>query len=118
MNRERGRQYKRLEAKLGSVKSLKYCYHLPMKMQKGNILQASVILSMGGHVSPPPPLYCWQVRSTHPYCNAVLFKLALNCEMYSWVVHFLNYFIFSISERDVETERREEEGDGKVFFCK
>ena len=61
-----------------------------MKMQKGNVLQASVILSMGGHVSPPP--YCWQVGSTHP--TAVLFKLALNREMYSRVVHFLNYFIF------------------------
>ena len=34
--------------------------------------------------------------------------------MYSWVVHFLNYFI-SISERDVEPEK----GGGiavKVFF--
>ena len=51
------------------------------------------------------------------YCNAVLFKLGLNHEMYSWVVHFLNYFI-SISERDIETERQEEEGGGKVFFCK
>ena len=49
------------------------------------------------------------------YCNAVLFKLGLNCKMYSWVVHFLNYFI-SISERDIGTERREEEGVGKLFF--
>ena len=46
--------------------------------------------------------------------------------MYSWVVHFLNYFI-SISERDVEPEKAEGEGIGfKVFiyffyvnnFCK
>ena len=35
------------------------------------------------------------------YCNAVLFKLGLNHEKYSWVVQFLNYFI-SISERDVD----------------
>ena len=51
------------------------------------------------------------------YCNAVFFKLGLNCKMYSWVVHFLNYFI-SISERDVGTERQEVDGGGKVkvFF--
>ena len=40
------------------------------------------------------------------YWNTVLFKLGLNCEMDSWVVHFLNYFI-SISGRDIETERQE-----------
>ena len=33
----------------------------------------------------------------------------MNCKMYSWVVHSLNYFI-SISERDIETERPEVEG--------
>ena len=51
------------------------------------------------------------------YWNAVLFKLGLNCEMYSWVVHFLNYFV-SISERDVGTERQQVEGVGnlKVFL--
>ena len=50
------------------------------------------------------------------YCNVVLFKLGLNCEMYSWVVHFLNYFI-SISER---CRNREVTGGGvgklKVFI--
>ena len=53
------------------------------------------------------------------YWNPVLFKLGLNHEMYSWVVHFVNYFI-SISERDVGTERQEAQGGGKVkvFFCK
>ena len=37
--------------------------------------------------------------------------------MYSWVVHFVNYFI-SISERDTGIERREVEGVGelKVFI--
>ena len=39
------------------------------------------------------------------YCNAVLFKLGLNCEMYSWVAQFLNYFI-SISERHRDREAR------------
>ena len=29
--------------------------------------------------------------------------------MYSWVVHFLNYFV-SISERDIEPEKAEGEG--------
>ena len=33
--------------------------------------------------------------------------------MYSWVVHFLSYFI-SISERDIGTQRQEAEGGGKV----
>ena len=46
-------------------------------------------------------------------CNAVLFKLGLNRDMYSWVVHFLNYFI-SISERDVGTEMQEVEEGGEV----
>ena len=36
----------------------------------------------------------------------ILFKLGLNHKMYSWVVHFLNYFI-SISEGDIGTERQE-----------
>ena len=69
-----------------------------MKMREGNVLQASVTLSMGDHVSPPTILLgSGQYIS---YCNAVLFKLGLNC--HSWVVQFLNYFI---SERDMETER-------------
>ena len=81
-------------------------------MWEGNVLQASVILSMY------PPTVLLASGQYASYCNAVLFKLGLNCEMYSWVVHFLNYFI-SISERDVETERREEKGMGKLFFfCK
>ena len=33
--------------------------------------------------------------------------------MYSWVVHFLSYFI-SISERDIGTERQEAGGVGKL----
>ena len=57
-----------------------------------------------------PPPHCivgkWWYAS---YCNAVLFQLGLNHEMYSWVVQFLNYFI-SISERDVETGKPEAEG--------
>ena len=69
------------------------------------------------HVRPPTALLAsgWYAS----YCNAVLFKLGLNHEMYSWVVHFLNYFI-SISERDVGTERQEAERVGKLkfFFCK
>ena len=44
------------------------------------------------------------------YCNAILFKLGLNRMMYSWVVHFLNYFI-SISETDVEPEKAEGRGE-------
>ena len=51
----------------------------------------------------------------------ILFKLGLNHEMYSWVVHFLNYFI-SISERDIGTEMQEVEEGWKVqvkgFFCR
>ena len=81
-------------------------------MQEGNVLQASVILSMGGHVSPTTIL----LASGHytSYCIAVLFKLGLNHEMYSWVVQFLNYFI-SISERDVETQKPEVEA-GQIFI--
>ena len=68
-------------------------------------------LSMGGHVSPPT---VWIASGQYAsYCNAVLFKLGLNHEMYSWVVHFLNYFI-SISERDIGTEMQEVEEGGKV----
>ena len=37
-------------------------------------------------------------------------RSGLNHIMYSWVVHFLNYLI-SISERDVERERPEVEGE-------
>ena len=46
------------------------------------------------------------------YCNAVLFKLGLNHEMYSWVVQFLYSFI-SISERDIERGKPEAE-EGKT----
>ena len=42
-----------------------------------------------------------------------IIKLGLNHEMYSWVVHFLNYFI-SISERDIGTEMQVVEEGGKV----
>ena len=35
-------------------------------MQEGNVLQASVILSMEGGMYHPPPPYCWQVGGTHP----------------------------------------------------
>ena len=73
-------------------------------------LQASVILSMG----PCMPPTIWLVSGQYAsYWNAVLFKLDLNCKMYSQVVHFLNYFV-SISERDIGTERQEVEGAGKV----
>ena len=71
-------------------------------------LQASVILSMGGHVSPPHTVLLASGWYTS-YCNAVLFKLGLNRKMYLWVVEFLNYFI-SISERDVETGKPEAGG--------
>ena len=79
-------------------------------MQEGNVLQASVILSTGGHVSPPLPTVLLASGQYTSYCNAVLFKLGLNHKMYSWVVQFLNYFI-SISERDVETGKPEVEGE-------
>ena len=49
------------------------------------------------------------------YCNAVLFKLGLNHEMYSWVVQFLNYFI-SISERDIIPESHRQRGDSSQSF--
>ena len=79
-------------------------------MWEGNVLQASVILSTGGHVStPPPPTVLLASGQYASYCNAALFKLGLNHEMYSWVIQFLNYFI-SISERDIETEKPEVEG--------
>ena len=52
--------------------------------------------------SDMPPPHCIVGKSVVHIL--LLFKLGLNHEMYSWVVHFLNYFI-SISERDVETER-------------
>ena len=89
-------------------------------MWQGNVLQASV---HGGHVSLPTILLAsgWYVS----YCNAVLFKLGLNREMYSWVVQYLNYFI-SISEKDIERGKPEvEEGEIVVkvfiylfFLCK
>ena len=47
------------------------------------------------------------------YWNTVLFKLGLNHEMYSWVVHFLNYFV-SVSERDIGIERQEMDRGAKV----
>ena len=58
----------------------------------------------GAMYHPPTILFAsgWYAS----YCNAVLFKLCLNHEMYSWVVQFLNYFI-SISEQDVETGKPE-----------
>ena len=40
----------------------------------------------------------------------MLIRSVLKHVMYSWVVHFLNYFI-SISERDVEPEKAEGRGD-------
>ena len=69
VSRERWWQYQQLEAELGSVKSLKYCYHLPMKLQEGNVLQASVILSRGPCMSPHTILLAsgWSTS----YCNAV-----------------------------------------------
>ena len=112
VSRERQQQYQQLEVELGSVKSLKYCYHLSTKLWEGNVLQALVILSMGGHIYPPLTVLLASGQYAS-YCNTVLFKLGLNCEMYSWIVHFLNYFI-SISERDIGTERQEAEGCGKV----
>ena len=86
-------------------------------MQEGYVLQASV---HGGYVSPPSTVLLASGQYAS-YCNAVLFKLGLNHEMYSWVVHFLNYFI-SISERDIGTEMQEVDKGGKVqvkgFFCR
>ena len=110
-----------VEVALGSVKSLKYCYHLPTKLWEGNVLQSSVILSMMDMYAPPPILLASGQYAS--YCNAVLFKLGLNCEMYSWIVHLLNYFI-SISERCRNREARGRRGwESKVlfiylFFCK
>ena len=51
------------------------------------------------------------------YCNAIFVKIrsVLNHVMYSWVVHFLNYFI-SISERDIEPEKAGEEGIAVKLF--
>ena len=79
-------------------------------MQEGNVLQASVILSTGGHVSALLPTVLLASGRYTSYCNAVLFKLGLNHKMYSWVVQFLNYFI-SILERDIETGKPEVEGE-------
>ena len=42
-------------------KSLEYCYCPPMKLREGNVLQASVILSTGGHVCPPCIVSKWAV---------------------------------------------------------
>ena len=42
-------------------------------------------------------------------------KSVLNRIMYSWVVHFLNYFI-SISERDMEPEKGEGRGTAVLIF--
>ena len=46
------------------------------------------------------------------YCNAILFKTksVLNRIMYSWVIHFLSYFISIFRERRRERESREEGG--------
>ena len=43
-------------------------------------------------------------------CYLVQIRSVLNHIMYSWVVHFLNYFI-SISERDIKPEKAKERGD-------
>ena len=75
-------------------------------MQEGNVLQASV---HGGLCITTSPTISFASGWYASYCNAVLFKLGLNHEMYSWVIHFLNYFI-SISERDVGTEMQGGEG--------
>ena len=73
-------------------------------MWEGNVLQASV------HRRPciTPPHRLLASGQYASYCNAVLFKLGLNHEMYSWIAQFLNYFI-SISERDVERGKPEAE---------
>ena len=70
-------------------------------------------LSMGALCITAPLTVLLASGQYASYCNAVLFKLGLNHEMYSWVVHFLNYFI-SISERDIGTEIQEREEGGKV----
>ena len=46
------------------------------------------------------------------YCNAILFKpeSVPNCVMYSWVVHFLSYFIPIFREQRRERESRAEGG--------
>ena len=64
IRREREQQYQCLDTEIESVKSLKYCYHMPMKMREGNVLQASVILSTDAMYAP----HCifWQVGGTHP----------------------------------------------------
>ena len=75
-------------------------------------------------MQPPPTVWLASGQYTS-YWNAALLKLGLNHEMYSWVVHFLIYFVYN-SERDVRTERQEVEGMGKlkvfiyffIYFCK
>ena len=63
-------------------------------MREGNVLQASV---HGGLCITSPTVLLASGQYTS-YCNAVLFKLGLNHEMYSWVVHFLNYFMQEVEE--------------------
>ena len=67
---------------------------------------------MGCHVLHPFTTVLLASGWYTSYCNAVLFKLGLNCEMYPWVVQFLNYFV-SISERDIERAKLETE-EGKI----
>ena len=43
-------------------------------------------------------------------CYLVLTESVLNCVMYSWVVHFLSYFISIFRERRRERESRGEGG--------
>ena len=50
-------------------------------MWEGNVLQAYVILFMGAMYHPPPTVLLASGQYAS-YCNAVLFKLGLNCEMY------------------------------------
>ena len=80
-------------------------------MWEGNVLQASV--HRGPCITPSTTVLLVSRQYTS-YCNAVLFKLGLNREIYSWVVQFLNYFI-SFSEIDVERGKPEVE-EGKIVI--
>ena len=87
-----------------------------MKLWKGNVLQASVILSMTSHVSPPTVLLAsgWYAS----FWNTVLFKLGLNCETMgsSWVFmgsSFSELFYFYLRER---CRKREMKGGGVGKF--
>ena len=114
-SREKRQQYEWLEVELGSVKSLKYCYCPPTKLQEGNIFRGICYSVHGGYACPPPATHTsqpctlptvWLAIGRYASCwNAILFKLGLNCKMYSWVVHFVNYFVSKYSENDIRTER-------------